>query len=367
MPNNQPNGGLGMSIDNFLDFQYSLIIVDKRPYCVWDRDLKKRNLEFLEFLDPSYYDYIADTHLQNIADGDEATSNVSQHAALALRSTYSQALETLFALISAAIQAPRCVPAWFYLYKNQELRSVIDKIQNFKQLLSHINKDCLSWKSVSEAIFQSFVIEDKEKESAIKAGFAQLWSRFASDFLDDDFTHEYNSIKHGLRIRPGGFRIAMGVEETPGVHAPAENMSLLGKSDFGTGYIATEKIGELGHHVQMKRHHRNWNPEDLAWGLHTASLSISNVCVALKILNGVNPKDILFHYPIDLSLLLEPWKRSHQIGVTTMSGFDINIRPDFIEAFSKERILADYKAGKRTGVKRLFFGDPPDNSENTTS
>jgi hypothetical protein len=352
-----------MSTDNTLDLQYSFFLVDERPFCLWDIDLKKRNLQFLESLDPSYFEYVANLHIQNISE-DDARNKESQHAALAMRTSYSQALETLFALISAFIQAPRCIAAWINLYQNHELRNVIDKIHNRKPLLSQIKFELLSWSSIAEIVFQRLVFEDKEKEAAIKNGFAQLWSRFASDFLDKEFTREYNSIKHGLRVRSGGFSFAMGPQSKPG--APAEKMTLLGKSDFGSGYLTDDKIGDLKHHVQLKRHNRNWHPEDLGWGLHMAAMSISNIQSAIKILNGVQPEQVQFHSPTDLSAFLEPWKHSVKIGVTSMSGFGLLIQPDYIEPFSKERILTGYKDGKDAGIRHLVFKNESDDSENAT-
>jgi hypothetical protein len=354
-----------MSTDNTLNLQYSFFLVDERPFCLWDIDLKKRNLEFLESLDPSYYEYMANLHIQNIGEDDDARSKESQHAALAMRTVYSQALETLFALISAFIQAPRCIPAWINLYQNHELRNVIDKIHNHKHLLSQIKPEFLSWSSISEIVFQSLVFEDKEKEASVKDGFAQLWSRFASDFLDKEFNREYNSIKHGLRVRPGGFSFAFGPQSKPGV--PAEKMTLLGKSDFGSGYLTADKIGDWNHHVQMKRHNRNWHPEDLGWGLHMAAMSISNVQSGAKILNGVKPEAVQFHSPTDLSAFLEPWNRSHKIGVTSMSGFGILIQPDYIEPFPKKRIIAGYEDGQDAGIRHLVFQDQSDSGENPTN
>jgi hypothetical protein len=354
-----------MSTDNALDLQYSFFLVDERPFCLWDIDLKRRSLEFLESLDPSYFEYVANVNLQNVGDGDDARSKESQHAALAMRTAYSQALETLFALISASIQAPRCVPAWINLYRSYELRNVIDKIHHYKPLLSQIKFEILEWSSVSDIIFQSLVLEDKEKEVAIKTGFARLWSRFASDFLDEGFTREYNSIKHGLRVRPGGFSFAMGPQSKLGV--PAKKMTLLGKSDFGSGYLTADKIGDINHHLQMKQHHRNWNPDDIAWGIQMASMSISNVKSSIKILNGVHPEQIQFTWPADLALLLEPWKHSHHIGVTSMSGFEILIQPNYIEPFSREKIISNYKEGEDIGIRHLVFRDPSNPNESITN
>jgi len=50
----------------------------------------------------------------------------AQRAAVALRSAYSHALETFFALLFAAIQAPDCVPAWLALYQPAELVALVD-------------------------------------------------------------------------------------------------------------------------------------------------------------------------------------------------------------------------------------------------
>lgn len=352
-----------MAEDNTLDLQYTFILVGERPFCIWDSDLKKHSLEFIDTLDPSYFDYMANVHLDNIRDGEEARNKESQYAALAMRATYSQGLETLFALISAAIQAPRCVPAWMSLYKNHELRSVVDKIHHRKPLLSQATVTSLSWSSVIEIIFGHLVIEDKEKENAVKAGFAQLWSRFASDFLDDKFNREYNSIKHGLRARPGGFYIAVGVQDDPKVPAPAENMKLLGKSEFGTGYWATDKIGEYNNHLQLRRHYRNWDPEDIAWGLRMIAVSISNVQSVIKIFNGIDASNVRFVYPTDLSWFQEPWKRMSNIRVTSMSMTDLQVEPSYIFSFSKDEIMEKYKDKKSIGERRLFFEDSPDGGE----
>jgi hypothetical protein len=198
----------------------------------------------------------------------------------------------------------------------------------------------------------------QRKRNRNKQDFGNLWSQFASQFLDKDFSDEYNSIKHGLRVRPGGFSIAIGLEDKPGITAPKEKMQLLGKSEFGSQFLATKKISENAQHIQMKRHHRNWSPEDLCWGLHLISLSIANIKSALRIINGVPATDVKFEWATDRDSFQEPWKRARQIGVTSMSGFQTDIKTDFITTFSKEEILARHREGKDAGVKRLVFSDP---------
>ena len=64
--------------------------------------------------------------------------------------------------------------------------------------------------------------------------------------------------------------------------------------------------------------------------------------------------------------LLEPWKRSSHIAVTSMSGFGKPIPPEFTEPSSKESILANYKDGKDIGIRHVIFTDPSNTRESTT-
>jgi hypothetical protein len=73
---------------------------------------------------------------QSLDKQNEPTDRDSQHAALALRAAYSQALETLFALIFAAVQARWCIPAWVNAYKNEELRNLVKKVQEEQPIIS---------------------------------------------------------------------------------------------------------------------------------------------------------------------------------------------------------------------------------------
>ena len=203
----------------------------------------------------------------------------------------------------------------------------------------------------------SLVLDDKEKETNIKKGFSQFWSRLASDFVKQDFTDEYNSIKHGLRIQSGGFSLAIGREDEPGIPAPADRMQLIGKSKYGSSFNVLEKIGEHNFHQQSKITSRNWSPIDIAWALHLVSISISNVVAALKILNGTPAEQVNFHWPSELETFSEPWKRSMKLGVTSMTGFGNNIHPLLIKPFTREEILSNYPAGNCAGVIRRHFND----------
>jgi hypothetical protein len=338
--------------ENKVDVQYRMLVIGERPYCVWGTDIQKMALEFLSNLDASYFEYLANTHIQLINE-EQPREKESQFSALALRTIYSQGIETLFALLGAALQSPQCIHAWVDNYQPRELYSLVRKIHNQQPFYSLLNKQKISWEIVADTIFESLVLEDKAKETVIKKDFANLWSQFAFQFLDEGFSKEYNSIKHGLRVRPGGFSIAFG--DNKGRDASTKELKLIGKSEFGSHYIASQKIGEISHHLTMKSHYRNWSPEDLSWGLHLISLSIANIKAALQILNGIPATEVKFQWPIDREVFHEPWKRALQIGVTSASGFQMEIHPDFIDEFSKEDILSRYKLGKDRGVKSLIF------------
>ncbi|HKJ37489.1 MAG TPA: hypothetical protein VJ972_01840, partial [Anaerolineales bacterium] len=210
--------------------------------------------------------------------------------------------------------------------------------------------------SLSNIVHESLILDDKEKEASIKSGFGSLWSQFATIYLQDGFSKEYNSIKHGLRIRPGGFSFAMGAEDKPGIHARPERMVLIGKSEFGTSYMNIEGIANSKRHIQITRNSRNWDPEDMAWGLKLISISISNIISSLKIFNGNKADEIQFHWPNDLDAFKEPVKRTKSLGVTS-AGFKTTISKEVVSDFPKEEIIEKYLAGKFLGVKRFEIGN----------
>jgi len=341
-----------------VDLQYRFFMVGNRPFALWDFDIRARTLEFLNSIDPHYFEYVADAHLSVLKEPPEDDEQAPKHAATSLRLGYGQAMETFFGLLCALLQAPRCIPAWMALYRTSELHTLVDCIAQSKPFPSQLKWPRPSWNAVADFVLTWLVLEDKSKKEDIKKGLAQLWRRFASDFLDQGSSDEYNSIKHGLRIRPGGFHFAIGVEETPGTTAPPEKMQLLGKSDFGSSYFVPQSIGVRPWHLQLARHARNWAPEDFAWGLHLVSLSIANLVSAAKIINETPADDVRFHWPSDLSVLSEPWKRLPSVGITSIKGPTNTIPPELIEPFTRDQIRARYRAGEDAAVRRVKLRQP---------
>lgn len=192
-----------------------------------------------------------------------------------------------------------------------------------------------SWKGIVNLIFHNFTLEDDEQASKIKSNFAQLWQRFASQFLDKKNRDEYNSIKHGLRLNPGGFKLALGIQKDPNI--PAEKMESLGGSDFGSTSFLEQRFDKYNFH--LIKNSRNWVPENFVHGLNLISVSIYNVQSFLKLVNGTDPKEIQFRWPTDESYFEEPWSKFS--GVTEFN-LDPKITKENVRLFTKEDILSIY-------------------------
>lgn len=246
-------------------------MVDESPYACWDWELEKKNLEFLEGIDSEYFSYTAATNIANI-------ENDEKHkAATALRLAYSHGLETLFALLCSAIQAPQCSIGWMLSYKNYQLYRLVHKISKREEIYTRFRERPVSWRKLSDHVHANLGY-DKEKVEWIQKGFGHLWNSFAGEFMEANFTNEYNGLKHGLRSKPGGFHLAVGREDTFGVPPPREKMVSLGGSTFGSTYFVQE-YPTLNDKINFRprRHSRNWNPHNLVNGLILISMSIQNI------------------------------------------------------------------------------------------
>lgn len=308
------------------------------PYCVWDPELSRRNLEFIEQIDPRYFDYIVDIN------GEALRGQTSQYAATSVRLAYCHGLETLFALLGACIQAPDCVVGWLQKYSTGQLRKLVTAIFNRRnKIRSKLNVQSVTMEELSGSINQ-FDLADEKEIQRLQGLFSTLWYRFAGDYLNENLIAEYNSLKHGFRINPGGFNLMVGPESTPGVAAPAERMTSLGSSEFGSSFFLIEGIGieEDGRnstHFRLKTNSLNWDPEGMAMGLRLISISLNNILAYLKLLNG-SSEEVKLRYPCDESFFDIPWCSSRS-GMSI--GFNPIIREEDIVRFSDEEILNVYR------------------------
>jgi len=329
-----------MDTSNKTKLHYAVFLVDEIPYCLWsEKNPKELTIEFLDNIQPKFFEYQANTNLSKL--------NYKKHqqmAAIALRTAYSHGLETLFSLLCASIQAPHCVPGWMLFCKNKQLYSILGKINGAQPVDCMLRGD-VSWKNISSAVFASLSLPDKGKEKNIKTGFANLWSKWSSDFIKENFSQEYNSIKHGFRIKPGENYIAFRSSKS-------SKGSLIGKSEFGSSFYSYDFLGK-SNNFQLVKNTRGWEPEAMVWGLHLISMSITNIVSAIKALNGIPASKVKFTYPSNIDMFSKPWTKTSSFGVSSFSS-KLNIPPEEISYLSTTQLKNLYKEGRVLDGEFLF-------------
>jgi hypothetical protein len=272
----------------------AMFVVDEKPHCVWDRDLQASNAKFMTDVDPTYFEYLATINVQALQ-----VTGQRQHAAVSLRTAYSHGLETLFAFVFAAIQAPDCIFAWLPLYQPRDLHSLVQKVSSNQAIHSHLNIDPMSWQTISDT-FLHFAHQSIEVNSSVERNFGMALEWFAKDMLDEMSTKEYNSIKHGMRLRQGGFGISIGAEVAPGVPPTPEQMLTFAPGEFGSTFDVPEKIGgKKSLDYYLIRHSRHWTPERHASRLRIISSFLQNIISFLKVVNGADVQTVQFLSPPD--------------------------------------------------------------------
>lgn len=312
--------------------QYSRFAVHERPLCVWDWNLAEITGTFLDTFDRGYFEYQVEVHIDQL-DGEGA-----RHAATAIRTTYCHAMETLFALLGATLQAPDCVAGWMQAYRSHELDDLVRKISTRKPVLTKLRLSAVSWKELSAVVHRCLALEDAQKADRIKDAFGKFWGHLAHDFLSSHARPEYNSIKHGFRVGSGGSYIHAGIEKTPGQACPPEEMKCVGGSEHGSSFYVAESIGDSKLNVRLRRTSRNWDGVALALRIKLIGMSLQNVVSCLRIGNGAEPSTVQFRWPQELDLFDEAM-RGPSLREST---FGLLIEPKDIVPKDKAEILEIY-------------------------
>ncbi|HYC35360.1 MAG TPA: hypothetical protein VEC19_02990 [Usitatibacter sp.] len=310
-------------------------IVNDEPYSLWDPDPATRTTEFLDSIDPAFFSYLAEAHAEKLDSAEH-----KRRVATATRMAYLHGIETLMTLAAAAVQAPQAPYAWVALAKTDLLRGVIERISKGDPTLhSEITQWNRTWAGLAQRVFAHCTQENGWPKTA--ESFGRLWSIFAGEFLNEMSQAEYNSLKHGFRIRSSGVKIAFGLEHQFGVAPPPEEMKYLGGSDTGSTFYAIERAGPDVPGTRSKRSRRhtvNWEPEPMIRGLQLIDVSIRNIVAFIRIANGAQPHKIQFHRlegVEDLPALLDD-----SISVRT-SSFDTYIPDAEIPATTRKELLAE--------------------------
>jgi len=277
----------------------SVFLVNEEPYCLWEDNIEAKNKFFLNSIDPEYYNFLYEAFKDNPQ---------KQLASVTVRTALFQAAETFYALLGAFIQAPNCVYAWISKYKNNELRHIIQKLNNNEDIFTILNIKTASWKDISEAIFSPYSTKN-EDNNKIAYLFANFWKRLSIElFLDEKFIDEYNSLKHGLRVRHGGFSLSIARQTAQDQRIEDSEFVPLGGSKYGTTFF---KIKDLKHILEEKgdkgiyseKVSLNWSHEQNMQFLLLLHMSIYNIVSALKIMNNLSINEPKYKIPEQLDLL----------------------------------------------------------------
>lgn len=310
-------------------------VVNDEPYSLWDPDPARRTKEFLDSIDPGFFSYLAESHAENLDSGEH-----KRRVATAARMAYLHGIETLMTLVGAAVQAPQAPYAWVWLAKTDLLRAVVERISKGDATLhTELVQWDRTWEGLAQRVF-SHCPQEKGWPKTAEA-FGKLWRVFAGEFLDEMNQLEYNSLKHGFRIRSSGVKIAVGLEHEYGVAPPPEEMKYLGGSDTGSTFYAIERAGPDVPGTRSRRSRRrtvNWEPEPMIRGLQLIDVSIRNIVAFIKIANGAQPSKTQFHRlegVEDLAALLDD-----SVSIRT-SSFDTYIEDSLIPATTKKQLLEE--------------------------
>jgi hypothetical protein len=306
------------------------VLIDETPLRFWEVEGSDTQLQFLESIDPDYFVYLGRIHESQL-DG-----NDSRHAAVGLRISYSHALETLFALIGAAVQAPDCPAGWMLKYKITELNGLLAKITDQKPFHNRLGLVRSGWTDVAIALSPNDESSDELEEH--RSATAKLWRALAKQLLDEDFDQEYNSLKHGFRVSSGEWYFALGHEDTPGVAALPERMHLMAQSPFGSSFFRPVWLKK--HQWMFEDQRVNWSPTVFARRLPFIAATTANVLAFLKVANGAQSENLgvilLTHDAVEKALS-DP---DHSTG--TKLSWRMGNKPKMIPDITAEDILTKY-------------------------
>lgn len=309
----------------------SIFAVNDEPYCLWEANIQERNRAFLNGIDSEYFTYVLDTHLE---------TEDEKRALVAIRLSLHHATETMFSLLGAFVQAPDCAYAWIAKCNNTELREFVKRLtQEDKTLITKLPIGKVNWKSVANLIFATYQ-PGTERQVSIINNFTVFWERLAGEFANATQIDEYNALKHGFRMRSGGFTLAVGKEEKYGVAPPEAEMGVIGQSAFGATFFKIEKLRlDKGDRNIRSRHTSvNWSLERVILLHQLVNMSINNTVSALKIVSGVaSASSCKFICPESGADFDQPWQ--HGTGVTSMN-MDYVIDESRIPNASKSELLA---------------------------
>jgi hypothetical protein len=284
----------------------TIFCVDTKPWLIADPDIRGKNLEFLNGIDADYFIYCLEAHAN-------AEESESRHASVALQSTLHHALETLFSLIGVLVQAHNCGYAWIAKCQNSDLIKLVNKISACDDSLFTKLLDLdISWSGIASVIVNLCQQESHASNPRQQAdSLGKCLSLLSLELIDGNSRDEYNSIKHGFRIKSGGYKLWMSTNDNAirAPHATSDKMALITESEYGASFFKLIPLSASKKERGLKpsRVYINWNLTRTIMLIEIAYTFIINVTSALKRLNGVTDELVCMTFP-DPRELEKPWQ-----------------------------------------------------------
>jgi len=320
----------------------TVFFVNDEPYCIWEANVRERNLEFLNGIDREYFVSLANIYADWMQ-ADNLDSAQGKQIAVCIRMSYHHALETLFSLIGATIQAADCVYGWMARCDSRNLRRILSRIEKSDpHLWTKTSAIPVSWPALGQIIFQCFM-PGEEKQKTTAELFSAFWRRLSVEFLNPNHIDEFNSLKHGFRVRPGGFFVSVGPETKYGVPPPKEAIKNIGGSRFGSTFFNVKKIQTKGQSLSSRRQSVNWSLERTLLHLQLIGMSIGNIVSALRIANGVAASECRFDRPEDDADFDKSWDFKPSV---LSSNFDFVLDEEQIPRLTREELVSRFSSPK---------------------
>ncbi|MDP8267888.1 MAG: hypothetical protein P9L97_04090 [Candidatus Tenebribacter davisii] len=276
-------------------------MVYNRPYYLVGKDLIETNLLFLDNFQPNYFYETSKLMFEIIKDSDNKDHN--NYLASQIKILYSQALETFFAFLFASVQAPLCTIGWMQKYWSKQLIKLIQVINTHVEFdYFKVSLESNTWYNISKKI-NNFELEDRDLFDKIIKGYSKFWDTLAMEFIKENINLEYNHIKHGFRIKPGGFDLKFKKDRENG-----DKYISIGSSEYGANLyqpIDIEFDGKKTNVFYLKRSSFNWDLEFYVKRLKLLTYSISNIIsFNIGLIKG-DFRNQIFSYPDDITMFEE--------------------------------------------------------------
>lgn len=320
--------------------EYSRFAVNETPYCYWMNDIHGYNKRVIQCIDPDYW-HSASYMIRKCAEKNEII------AAVHSRMYYLTSLETMFAHLFSLLQAPDCIMGWLHNYGKRDIKRIINKIDTKHQLYTKLEL-AITWKELTHFLFSDITQTDAKLPESLM--FYERYLRmFANEIQSVSVGEELNSIKHGLRVNSGGFGLAFGPQEAPGIPAPPEKMMSLGSSATGMTYWIKENIGSDKKNYGLREKSVNWTFDSQISRLELIAVYMNNIKHMMLQVNGYDtentPKMYVTEHEKLQSALSAPLNAPHAFD------FKAEIHPEWIKEFTTAEVLSVYDKPRYRRVK----------------